>query len=116
MTPQQQARSNWQTDQRLRRHKEFEVLLRQQSGTIEELRNALGVSRPTLDKILTAHRGSTHISGWVGYAPVWSWGAGEDLPRPATLTFAANTGRGCYKPQPVRRDASVSMLFGEARA
>lgn len=94
-----------------------------------EMADALGTHALTVRAILNHLGDKVHIAEWrncnSNAVPYFAWGAGPDAEKPRRKkdVIAEERARrkaeliarsSIYKPQPVRRDRSVAMLFGEA--
>ena len=124
--------SNWDSALNAARIEQFKQIASERPTSAAEIYAALGLSRQAGAKLLTHLRPQCHVAGWLGYAPLYSWGAKPDMPRPDRLVRGEpvlagddvadearadrlrNANR--FKPQPVHRDWSVAVVVGGAHA
>lgn len=115
-------RTNWETPQNVERLREIEVLTRQRPMTVERLAELMELTVPLVYRVLRHLDKRVHIGDWTFAgkrrgAPMYSWGEAPDAPYPMGAERdqeAESMVR--YDSRVIRRDRTVAMFFGEARA
>ncbi len=97
-------------------------LTKKKPMTAAEITASIAAPRSTVHDLLHFLEGkAAHIGSWrrdpTQLVAQWVWGAGANAPKPEWVLPAPAVPKRDYsfRRQPVYRDRSVAMLFGEAR-